>query len=84
MPRTALARPLKKGTGTSRQPDNCWNPARSLRASPLFQPAIHRARRMPILESTATELLAEMDAGRVSSVELTRAYLDQIERHDGR
>jgi aspartyl-tRNA(Asn)/glutamyl-tRNA(Gln) amidotransferase subunit A len=37
---------------------------------------------MSILQSTATELLAEMDAGRVSSVEVTQAYLDQIERHD--
>lgn len=34
--------------------------------------------------STATTLLAEMEAGRVTAEEVSRAYLDRIERHDGR
>ena len=38
---------------------------------------------MPITDRTATELLAELHAGGVTSVELTRAFLDQIDRHDG-
>ena len=36
------------------------------------------------LDRTATEHLADLTAGRISSVELTRAYLDQIDRHDSR
>jgi aspartyl-tRNA(Asn)/glutamyl-tRNA(Gln) amidotransferase subunit A len=39
---------------------------------------------MPRLDHTATELLADLSAGRTTSAELTRAYLDQIERHDCR
>ncbi len=38
---------------------------------------------MSFLDHTATELVADLTAGRTASVELTRAYLDQIERHDG-
>ncbi len=38
---------------------------------------------MAPLRQTATELLAQLHAGQVTSVELTRAYLDQIEQHDG-
>ena len=37
---------------------------------------------MTLLEKTATELLAELTAGRLSSAELVRACLEQIERHD--
>ncbi len=39
---------------------------------------------MSLLERTAAELLADLTSGRVTSVELTRAYLDQIVRHDCR
>ena len=38
---------------------------------------------MSLVQSTATELLAQLESGRVSAVELTRAYLDQIQRRDG-
>ena len=38
---------------------------------------------MSVLESTATELLAELTAGNVTATELTQAYLGQIEKHDG-
>ncbi|MBX9787895.1 MAG: aspartyl/glutamyl-tRNA amidotransferase subunit A [Pirellulales bacterium] len=38
---------------------------------------------MTLLEKTATELLADLAAGRLSSAELVRACLEQIERHDG-
>ena len=38
---------------------------------------------MTLIDRTATEHLADLTAGRISSVELTRAYLDQIDRHDG-
>jgi aspartyl-tRNA(Asn)/glutamyl-tRNA(Gln) amidotransferase subunit A len=37
---------------------------------------------MALVDQTATELLAELNAGRVTSVELARAFLDRIERHD--
>ncbi|MDA1051025.1 MAG: Asp-tRNA(Asn)/Glu-tRNA(Gln) amidotransferase subunit GatA [Planctomycetota bacterium] len=37
---------------------------------------------MSVLESTATELLAELAAGNVSAAELTQTYLAQIEDHD--
>lgn len=37
---------------------------------------------MSLLECTATQLLAEMNAGRLTSVELTQACLDQIAAHD--
>ena len=39
---------------------------------------------MTLLNRTASDLLRDLDARRVSSVELTRAYLDQIKRHDHR
>jgi aspartyl-tRNA(Asn)/glutamyl-tRNA(Gln) amidotransferase subunit A len=38
---------------------------------------------MALVDRTATELLAELTAGRATSVELTRAFLDQIECRDG-
>lgn len=38
---------------------------------------------MSLLRQTATELLARLQSGAVTSVELTQAYLDQIRRHDG-
>ena len=38
---------------------------------------------MSVFESTATELLAELTAGRMTATELTQAYLGQIEKHDG-
>jgi aspartyl-tRNA(Asn)/glutamyl-tRNA(Gln) amidotransferase subunit A len=37
---------------------------------------------MSVLESTATELLAQLTAGTVSATELTRTYLARIEQHD--
>ena len=37
-----------------------------------------------LIDRTATELLAELTAGRVTSAGLTRAFLDQIERCDAR
>jgi aspartyl-tRNA(Asn)/glutamyl-tRNA(Gln) amidotransferase subunit A len=39
---------------------------------------------MSLLTRTATDLLRDLAARRVSSVELTKAYLDQIAAHDGR
>ncbi len=39
---------------------------------------------MTPIDRTATDLLADLTAGRISSLELTRAYLDQIDRHDSR
>ena len=39
---------------------------------------------MPLLDHTAAELLNDLTAGHVTSVELTRTCLDQIERRDGR
>ena len=39
---------------------------------------------MTQLDHTAVELLTDLAAGRATSVELTRTYLDQIERHDSR
>ncbi|MCA9141750.1 MAG: Asp-tRNA(Asn)/Glu-tRNA(Gln) amidotransferase subunit GatA [Planctomycetales bacterium] len=38
---------------------------------------------MSVLESTATELLAQLAAGKVTATELTQAYLGQIEQNDG-
>lgn len=38
---------------------------------------------MNLLRLTATEALALLEKGEISSVELTSAFLDQIERHDG-
>src|SRR6185437_8739950 len=37
---------------------------------------------MSLLEATAIHLLAEMEAGRLTSAELTQACLDQIAAHD--
>ncbi len=37
---------------------------------------------MSLIQTSATELLAQMSAGKVSAVEVTRAYLDQIERRE--
>src|SRR5215210_1618747 len=34
--------------------------------------------------STATALLAQLNAGAVSAKEVARAYLDRVDRHDGR
>ena len=39
---------------------------------------------MTQLDHTAVELLTDLAAGRATSVDLTRTYLDQIERHDSR
>ncbi len=38
---------------------------------------------MSLIDRTATSLLADLTACRISSVELTQAYLDQIAHHDG-
>ena len=38
---------------------------------------------MAVFESTATELLADLTSGALSAAELTRSYLEQIEKHDG-
>jgi aspartyl-tRNA(Asn)/glutamyl-tRNA(Gln) amidotransferase subunit A len=38
---------------------------------------------MSLIHRTATELLADLHRGHVSAVEVTQAFLDQIERHDG-
>ncbi len=38
---------------------------------------------MSLVRHSATELLAQLNAGDLSSVELTQAYLDQIKSHDG-
>ncbi len=37
---------------------------------------------MALIDQTATELLAQLTSGQVTSVQLTRAFLDQIRRHD--
>ena len=37
---------------------------------------------MSLIGSTAAELLTKLEAGQVSSVEIVRSFLDQIERHD--
>src|SRR4051812_45399103 len=39
---------------------------------------------MSLLNETATQLLAKLEAREVSSVELTSAFLKQIETHDAR
>jgi len=39
---------------------------------------------MSVTDRTAAELLSALQARRVSSVELTRAYLDQIQKHDAK
>ena len=38
---------------------------------------------MSLIRSTATALLEQLGSGAISSAELTRAFLDQIESHDG-
>jgi aspartyl-tRNA(Asn)/glutamyl-tRNA(Gln) amidotransferase subunit A len=37
---------------------------------------------MSLVRSSATELLSQLDSGKITSAELTGAYLDQIEKHD--
>src|SRR5690348_13871959 len=37
-----------------------------------------------LLDATATELLASLNSGELTSVDITRACLSQIERHDTR
>ncbi len=37
---------------------------------------------MSVLQSTATQLLAELNSGNLSSVDLAQSYLDQIESND--
>jgi len=39
---------------------------------------------MSLIDSSATELLAQMEAGKVTSVEVTQAHLDRIAAHDPR
>jgi len=39
---------------------------------------------MSLIDLSATELLAQLRSGEVTSVEVTRAFLDQIERYDAR
>ena len=47
--------------------------------------ALKVARRlMSIIDRPAADLLRDLDARKVSSVELTQAYLDQIQQHDGK
>ena len=38
---------------------------------------------MSLLRHSATELLAQLTSGETTSVELTQAYLNQIDKHDG-
>ncbi len=37
---------------------------------------------MSLVDRSATELLADLEAGTITSVEVTQAFLDQIQRHD--
>jgi aspartyl-tRNA(Asn)/glutamyl-tRNA(Gln) amidotransferase subunit A len=37
---------------------------------------------MSLIDSTATELLRQLNSGEVTSVDVTRAFLDQIDSHD--
>src|SRR6476646_12203738 len=39
---------------------------------------------MSLTSRSAADLLRELESRKVSSVELTRAYLDQIEKHDAK
>src|SRR4051812_45592455 len=39
---------------------------------------------MSLIDRSAVDLLRDLEARKVSSVELTRAYLDQIQKHDSR
>src|SRR6478672_2981974 len=39
---------------------------------------------MPLTDRSAAELLSALQGRRVSSVDLTRAYLEQIQKHDGK
>jgi aspartyl-tRNA(Asn)/glutamyl-tRNA(Gln) amidotransferase subunit A len=38
---------------------------------------------MSLITRSATDLLSDLEARKLSSVELTKAYLDRIEKHDG-
>ncbi len=38
---------------------------------------------MSLIQATATHLLSQLETGEVKSAEVTRAFLDRIERHDG-
>jgi aspartyl-tRNA(Asn)/glutamyl-tRNA(Gln) amidotransferase subunit A len=38
---------------------------------------------MALIDQTATELLTQLSCGQITSVQLTRAFLEQIRRHDG-
>ena len=38
---------------------------------------------MPLIDQTATELLAGLNSGQLTSAEVTGAFLDQIRRRDG-
>lgn len=39
---------------------------------------------MSLIELSATQLLAQLHSGQITSTEVTTAFLNQIERHDGR
>ena len=39
---------------------------------------------MSLIDRSATALLTDLESRKLSSVELTRAYLDQIQKHDGK
>ena len=39
---------------------------------------------MSLIDLSATQLLAQLESGQVTSTEVTAAFLSQIERHDGR
>src|SRR6059058_5602316 len=39
---------------------------------------------MSLTARSAAELLTDLESRKVSSVELTKAYLDQIQKHDGK
>src|SRR5689334_21031152 len=39
---------------------------------------------MTLIARSAVDLLRDLESRQVSSVELTRAYLEQIEKHDGK
>src|SRR5437868_614590 len=39
---------------------------------------------MSLIDRSATALLTDLESRKIASVELTRAYLDQIQKHDGK
>ena len=45
-------------------------------------PVDRRSVLMSLIESSATELLAQLNSGEITSVEVTQAYLAEIERWD--